>query len=115
MRTSDNKYYVFILCCEHESDNNIFPFNMSGDWVTYYTELTSSINIDDLLDKHNNGQVEETKDRLPVVLEEIKQFDKMEEALNFKSMLENSSVINIQKEIGKIRRKRLRDEYVFNP
>ena len=115
MRTSDNKFYVIILCCEHETDNNIFPYNMSGDWVSYYMELTSSNNFNDLLDRHNSGEIDETRNRLPVVFEEIKEFDELEEALNFKSMLENSSVINIQKEIGKVRRKRLRDEYVYKP
>ena len=115
MRTSDTKYYVIILCCEHKKDNDKFPYNMSCDWVSYYMELTSSINVNDILERHNSGQVEETKDRLPVVLEEIKQFDQLNEALNFRSMLEDSSIIHIQKEIGIIRRKRLRDQYVFRP
>ena len=112
---SDTKYYVIILCCEHQSDNTLFPYNMSCDWVSYYMELTSSNNFNDLLDRHNSGHVEETKDRLPVVYEELKEFDELEEALNFKSMLEDLSVIHIQKEIGIIRRKRLRDQYVFRP
>ena len=96
MVNKEENWFVYIVRCSDDS---------------YYTGITTDVDI--RLNEHNDKGVKNTKEKLPVVLEEFLDFPDMESASKEEYRINQLSKNDKEVLIGEWRIDRLRKEFVI--
>jgi putative endonuclease len=96
MVNKEENWFVYIVRCSDDS---------------YYTGITTDVDI--RLNEHNDKGVKNTKEKLPVVLEEFLEFPDMESASKEEYRINQLSKNDKEVLIGEWRIDRLRKEFVI--